>query len=184
MKWDKIASTILGLFGGVANYLWGGWDMALKTLILFMLLDYILGMLCGYRNKKLSSETAFKGIFKKIAILIVISVSVSMDNITNSQGLIRGLVIFFYAGLEGISILENASCMGVPVPDKLRDSLIQLKEGNKKCNENSRRINNDIVDINNSIEDINNENIYTSGDDIKDVMSDIEDVKQEVNNIK
>lgn len=132
MKTDKIFSTTVAIFGSMVNYLWGGWDMALRTLLLFMLLDYVLGVICGAKDKKLSSDTAYKGIFKKITILIVVAVGVSLDNVANAQGLIRGLVIFFYMGLEGISILENAGRMGVPIPEKLKDTLIQLKEGNKK----------------------------------------------------
>lgn len=132
MKWDKIVSSIIAICGSLANYLWGGWDMALRTLLLFMVLDYVLGVICGYKEKKLSSETAFKGILKKITILIIIAVAVALDNNANTQGLIRSMVIFFYAGLEGISILENAGRMGVPIPNKLKEALIQLKEGNKK----------------------------------------------------
>jgi len=126
MKTDRFFSSVIAIFGSMVNYLWGGWDMALRTLLLFMLLDYILGVICGIRDKKLSSDTAYKGIFKKITILIVVAVGVSLDNITNAQGLIRGLVIFFYMGLEGISILENAARMGVPIPDKLKDVLKYL----------------------------------------------------------
>lgn len=132
MKWDKVTSSIIAICGGIANYLWGGWDMALRTLLLFMVLDYVLGVICGYKEQKLSSEVAFKGIFKKITILIVVAVGVAIDNAVNTQGLIRSMVIFFYAGLEGISILENAGRMGVPIPEKLKEALVQLKEGNKK----------------------------------------------------
>ena len=132
MKWDKAFSSIMAVCGGIANYLWGGWDMALRTLLLFMLLDYVLGVICGINDDKLSSQTAFKGILKKVTILIVITVAVSLDTAINAEGLVRGLVLFFYIGLEGISILENAARMGVPIPDRLKDALIQLKEGNKK----------------------------------------------------
>lgn len=132
MKWDRIFSSIVGACGALANYLWGGWDMALKTLLLFMVLDYILGVICGFMDKKLSSEVAFKGIFKKVTILIVVAVAVNIDNAINAQNLIRGAILFFYIALEGISILENSGKMGVPIPDKLKDALIQLKEGNKK----------------------------------------------------
>lgn len=132
MKWDRMVSGTIAVGGGLANYLWGGWDMALRTLLLFMLLDYVLGVICGYKDKRLSSETAFKGILKKVTVLIVVAVGVSIDTAIGGQGLVRNMVIFFYAGLEGISILENAGRMGVPIPDKLKDALIQLKEGNKK----------------------------------------------------
>lgn len=132
MKLDKVLSSIIAISGSLANYLWGGWDMALRTLLLFMALDYILGVICGVRDKKLSSDTAFKGIFKKVTILIVVAVGVSIDGVTNADGLIRSLVLFFYIALEGISILENAGRMGVPIPEKLKDALVQLKDGNKK----------------------------------------------------
>ncbi len=110
------------------NYLWGGFDMALNTLLLFMLLDYILGVACGVFKKELSSKIAFKGILKKMAMLIIIAVGVSLDLIINADGFLRGLVLFFYIGLEGISILENSATIGVPIPDKLRSVLLQLKE--------------------------------------------------------
>ena len=132
MKWDKIASGVIAVFGTLVNYLWGGWDMALRTLILFMALDYILGVICGTVDKNLSSQIAFKGVFKKVAILAVITVAVSLDNVVNAEGMVRSLVLFFYIGLEGISILENSAKLGVPIPDCLKDALIQLQEGNKK----------------------------------------------------
>lgn len=132
MKWDKTVSSVIAILGGLVNYLWGGWDMALRTLFLFMVLDYVLGVICGFKEQELSSEVAFKGILKKITILIIVAVAVSLDNTFNTQGTIRSMTIFFYAGLEGISILENAGRMGVPIPEKLKEALIQLKEGNKK----------------------------------------------------
>lgn len=132
MKSDKTVSGIIAVFGGLVNYLWGGWDMALRILITFMVLDYILGVICGFKEKKLSSEVAYKGIFKKITILILVAVAVNLDDAFNTQGTIRSMAIYFYAALEGISIAENAGRMGVPIPEKLKDALIQLKEGNKK----------------------------------------------------
>lgn len=132
MKWDKILASTIGVCGGLANYLWGGWDMALKALLTFMVLDHILGVLCGFKEKKLSSEVAFKGIFKKVTILIIVAVAVVVDGIAGANSAIRGITIFFYVALEGISIFENAGRMGVPIPEKLKDALVQLKEGNKK----------------------------------------------------
>lgn len=132
MKWDKTVSGIIAILGSLVNYLWGGWDMALRTLITFMVLDYVLGVICGFSDKELSSQVAFKGILKKVAILAVVTVAVNIDVATNMDGIIRGAVIFFYIGLEGISILENAARLDAPIPPKLKDALIQLKEGNKK----------------------------------------------------
>lgn len=132
MKWDKTVSSILAVTGSCVNYLWGGLDVALKSVLLFMFFDYILGVLCGFKDKNLSSQIAFKGIARKVAILVIIAVSVLVDELVGTNGLMRSLVIFFYVGLEGISILENASKLGAPVPERLKDALIQLKDGNKK----------------------------------------------------
>lgn len=132
MKWDKIISGGTALFGSIVSYLFGGWDMFLRTLALFMVVDYSLGVTAGYVYKELSSQTAFKGILKKVAILAVVTVAYSIDTVTNAQGVVRGAVIFFYIGLEGVSILENAAMLDAPIPEKLKDALIQLKEGNKK----------------------------------------------------
>ncbi|APH23135.1 phage holin family protein [Clostridium botulinum] len=132
MKWDRILSTVIAGAGACANYFFGGLDMALKTLLLLMLLDYISGLICAGRDKTLSSSAGFKGLTKKIIILIIVGVGVSVDNATSANGIVRSMVIFFYASMEGISILENATRAGVPIPEQLKDMLIQLKEGNKK----------------------------------------------------
>ncbi|NFC27819.1 holin [Clostridium botulinum] len=132
MKWDKILSTVIAGVGACANYFFGGLDMALKTLLLLMVLDYVSGLICAGKDKTLSSSAGFKGLAKKIIILIIVGVSVSVDNATGANGIVRSMVIFFYASMEGISILENATKAGVPVPEKLKEMLVQLKEGNKK----------------------------------------------------
>lgn len=132
MKWDKILSSIIAGLGACANYFFGGLDMALKTLLLLMVLDYITGLICAGKDKVLSSSTGFKGLCKKILILIIVGVSVSVDNATGTNGIVRSMVIFFYASMEGISILENATRAGVPVPEQLKEMLVQLKKGNKK----------------------------------------------------
>lgn len=132
MKWDRLTSAGIAGIGTLINYFYGGWDIALQTLLLLMALDYVTGIICAAKDHTVSSSVGFKGLTKKILILIIVAVSVSVDKITGLNGLARSLVIFFYAGMEGISILENASRAGVPVPEKLKDMLVQLKEGNKK----------------------------------------------------
>lgn len=132
MKWDRVVSSCIAGCGTFVNYLWGGLDLALKTLLLFMLLDYLTGIICAIKSKCLSSAIGFNGILKKVMILIVVAVACNLDNLTGTNGLIRSLVIFFYLSMEGISILENAARMDVGVPDELRDKLLQLKEGGKK----------------------------------------------------
>lgn len=132
MKWDKVTSMGVAGFGTMTNYLWGGVDLALKTLLLFMLLDYITGLICATKDSRLSSAIGFNGILKKVMILIVVAVAFNLDNIVNTDGLVKSLVVFFYVSMEGISILENAARMNVGVPDELRDKLLQLKDGGKK----------------------------------------------------
>lgn len=132
MKWDKIISGSMGVCGGIVSYLWGGWDMFLSTLVTLMIIDYFLGVMCGYTTENLSSQIAFKGILKKVAMFAVIAVAYRVDIITNAEGIIRGAVLFSYIGVEGMSILENAAMLDAPIPEKLKEALVQLKEGNKK----------------------------------------------------
>jgi len=92
----------------------------------------LTGIMRAVKDKELSSEVGINGIFKKMMILLIVAVAVGIDQVTGTQGAIRMLAILFYAGMEGISILENAARLGVPVPDKLKEVLLQLKEGGKK----------------------------------------------------
>lgn len=104
----------------------GGYDTMMVTLLLFMCADYISGILCGISNKELSSEVGFKGIAKKIMILLLVGATNLLGQATGIEGL-RYIVISFYLANEGISIIENASILGLPVPQKIKDVLEQLK---------------------------------------------------------
>lgn len=108
------------------GWLVGGYDTMMVTLLLFMCADYISGIMCGITNKELSSEVGFKGIFKKIMILLLVGVTNLLGQATGIEGL-RYIVISFYLANEGISIIENASILGLPVPQKIKDVLEQLK---------------------------------------------------------
>lgn len=108
------------------GWLVGGYDTMMVTLLLFMCADYISGILCGISNKELSSEVGFKGIAKKIMILLLVGATNLLRQATGIEGL-RYIVISFYLANEGISIIENASILGLPVPQKIKDVLEQLK---------------------------------------------------------
>ncbi|MCX4364626.1 MAG: phage holin family protein [Bacilli bacterium] len=108
------------------GWLVGGYDTMMVTLLLFMCTDYISGILCGISNKELSSEVGFKGIAKKIMILLLVGATNLLGQATGIEGL-RYIVISFYLANEGISIIENASILGLPVPQKIKDVLEQLK---------------------------------------------------------
>ena len=115
--------------GGALGAVLGGLDGFIMTLTIFVVVDYVTGVLVAITRHKLSSEIGFKGIAKKIAIFCLVAVASLIDaNIIKEGNAIRMSVIFFYISNEGISILENVSSLGLPVPNKLKAVLEQLKE--------------------------------------------------------
>ncbi|MCC5432682.1 phage holin family protein [Clostridium perfringens] len=135
---DYIKLLVMALGTGL-TWLLGVWDMPLITLVIFMILDQLTGVIRGYVNKDLSSDIGLKGIARKCVILIVLIVAVSLDRLLNTGSwMFRTMVAYFYIANEGISLLENCASLGAPIPEKLKNALIQLKEGKKKepINEN------------------------------------------------
>lgn len=124
---------IIAGLGTSLTWLFGAWDKALTVLICFMFLDYITGVIRAFINKEVSSDVGLIGIARKSLILVVLIVGVLLDRLLNSETWVfRTLIAYFYIANEGISLLENCVGLGLPVPQKLQDTLIQLKEGNKK----------------------------------------------------
>lgn len=109
-------------------YFLGGFDLALKSLLIVMVIDYITGVASAIYNKKLSSKIGFKGIIKKFCYLLVIGLSVVIDNLTGQSGIIRSLVIYCFVANDGLSILENMAELDIKLPQKLIDSLEQIKK--------------------------------------------------------
>ena len=123
----KIFDSVVAIIATFFTYLFGGWDVALSILITFMILDYITGVIWAYIQKNLNSEVGFKGLVKKCTILIVLIVGSMLDRLLNSgEWVFRTLVAYFYIANEGISLLENISNLGVPIPAKIKDALKQL----------------------------------------------------------
>lgn len=122
--------------GGVIGYFLGGVDGLMITLIAFIAVDYISGVLVAIVKHKLNSEIGFKGICKKVLIIALVGVANLIDiHVIRSGAVARTAVIFFYAANEGISIIENATKLGLPVPEKLKTILEQMKkEGNDADN--------------------------------------------------
>ena len=105
----------------------GGMDGLMIALIVFMALDYITGLMCAMIDKKLSSAVGFKGICKKVLILMLVGVANIMDvHVIGTGSALRGAVVCFYLANEGLSLLENAAHIGLPVPERLKDVLAQL----------------------------------------------------------
>ncbi|MGU8337166.1 phage holin family protein [Clostridium perfringens] len=136
---DYIKLLVIAL-GTSFTWLFGVWDIPLITLVIFMVLDQLTGVIRGYVNKELSSDVGFKGIARKCVILIILIVAVMLDRLLNTGSwMFRTMVAYSYIANEGISLLENCASLGAPIPAKLKHALIQLKEGKKKepVNENA-----------------------------------------------
>ena len=126
----QIAFTAVG---GFLGWFLGGADGFLYTLIAFVALDYITGVMCAIVDKKPSSEVGFKGIFKKVLIFILVGVGNIIDvQVLGQAGVLRTAVIFFYLSNEGVSLLENAGHLGLPIPAKLKAVLEQLHDRSEK----------------------------------------------------
>ena len=120
-------SVIGGVIGGFLAYWVGGWDALLKTIVCLAVLDYITGWIKAFYNKQLSSEIGFKGLLKKIVMFIVIAVSYAIQGLMGGKVPLREVVIMFYIANEALSLLENAAEF-IPVPDKLKEVLLQLRD--------------------------------------------------------
>ena len=111
-------------------YYLGGLDAALKTLLVLMVLDYITGLCKAIVNKEINSIIGAKRIIKKVGYLVIVAVSVLLDEIVGNTGAIRNLVVYFFVANEGISILENWGKIGLPLPPKVLEVLEQIKSDN------------------------------------------------------
>lgn len=125
---------VTGTLATMLVYFLGGWDIALKILLTVVVIDYITGVLKAIYERDLNSSIGAKGIIKKVGYFMVVAVAVILDRITGETGAIRTLVIYFFVANEGISILENWGGMGLPLPQKLIDTLEQLKNDNNPKN--------------------------------------------------
>lgn len=126
-------NSVVAIFATWATYLFGGWDISLITLVVFMALDYLTGVIIAINEKTLSSDVGMIGISKKMLIILILIGAVFLDRLMGNESyLFRTLVCYFYIANEGVSLLENAAKLGLPIPDKLREVLEQLKNGNKE----------------------------------------------------
>ena len=130
--WNSIQFVFTAV-GGWLGYFLGGCDGLLYTLLAFVVLDYLTGIMCAIVDKKLSSEIGFKGIFKKVLIFVLVGVGHLLDvQVLGEVGILRTAVIFFYLSNEGVSLIENAAHLGLPIPEKLKAVLEQLHDRAEK----------------------------------------------------
>ena len=134
---DIIFKSIVAGAGAVTGYLYGGWDTLLQVLLIFVIVDYLTGIIAGGTNGKLSSKVGFRGILKKVLIFIIVAVAHWVDvavgvALGEDVAIFRNATIFFYLANELLSITENAGEMGVPIPEKLMNAVEILKGKNKE----------------------------------------------------
>lgn len=123
-----LISNVFSVILTTIVYLLGGIDIALQSLLIVIVIDYLTGIASAIYNKELSSKIGFKGIIKKLCYLLVVALSVIIDNLLGQSGLIRSLVIYFFVANDGLSIIENMAEMNVKLPQKLIDTLEQIKK--------------------------------------------------------
>lgn len=128
---DIICSILAGIGTGLV-YLWGGFDVAMQCLLIAIALDYVSGIIKAFVLKQLSSNVGFKGILKKVGILVVVALAVLIDRVTGESGAIRTLVIYYFVANEGLSIIENAGKAGLPIPHSIKEALEALKRQGDK----------------------------------------------------
>lgn len=126
--WNMIHLVITAI-GGWLGYFLGGCDGLLIALVVFVAADYVTGVMCAVSDKKLSSEVGFRGICRKVLIFILVGIANILDvQVIGTGSVLRTAVIFFYISNEGVSLLENAGHLGLPIPEKLKLVLKQLHE--------------------------------------------------------
>ena len=130
--WNTM-QLVFAAVGGWLGWFLGGCDGLLYALLAFVVVDYITGVMCAIADKKLSSAVGFKGIFRKVLIFTLVGVANIVDvQVLGTPGVLRTAVIFFYLSNEGVSMLENAAHLGLPIPEKLKEVLEQLHDRSTK----------------------------------------------------
>ena len=136
--WNTI-QLVFAAVGGWLGYFLGGCDGLLIALVIFVTCDYLTGIMCAIADKKLSSEVGFKGICRKVLIFLLVGLAHILDTqILNETGILRTAVIFFFLSNDGLSILENAAHLGLPIPQALKDVLEQLHNRSEKSGETGK----------------------------------------------
>ena len=129
----NLCQLVFTAVGGWLGYFLGGCDGLLIALAVFVVADYITGVMCAVSDKKLSSEVGFESICRKIIIFLLVGIAHILDVTMIATGsVLRTAVIFFYLSNEGVSLLENAAHLGLPIPEKLKDVLEQLHDRAEK----------------------------------------------------
>lgn len=134
--WNAVQAVFTAV-GGWLGWFLGGCDGLIYALLVFVVVDYLTGLMCAIVDKTLSSEIGFRGIFKKCTIFLMVGIGALIDAQTIATGsVVRTAVIFFYISNEGVSLIENAAHLGLPIPEKLKAVLEQLHDRAEKGTDN------------------------------------------------
>lgn len=132
MNYKTFWNSLVAFLGTGVTYLMGGWDSTLKILAVLMIVDYITGLMKGYKNKNLASDIGTYGLMKKGAIFLVVILAYQIDlTLAVGNPIFRTMAVLFYTANEGISVTENIALLGVPLPPGIVDALKKLKTDNK-----------------------------------------------------
>ena len=128
----NVVQVVFAAVGGGIGWFFGELDGFFYALLAFVVIDYLKGVMCAIADRSLSSEVGFRGIFRKVLIFVMVGAGHILDaQVIGSGDALRTAVIFFYISNEGVSLLENAAHIGLPVPEKLKDVLAQLHDREK-----------------------------------------------------
>ena len=128
----NVVQVVFAAVGGGIGWFFGELDGFFYALLAFVVIDYLTGVMCAIADRSLSSEVGFRGIFRKVLIFVMVGAGHILDaQVIGSGDALRTTVIFFYISNEGVSLLENAAHIGLPVPEKLKDVLAQLHDREK-----------------------------------------------------
>ena len=135
LVWAKLQMAIAAVGGWLGSVV-GGVDGLMTALLVLMVMDYVTGVMCAVIDRELSSSVGFRGIFKKVLILMLVGVAHIVDlHVVRSGEALRSAVICFYLSNEGVSVLENAGHLGLPIPEKLKGILAQLHDRIEEADE-------------------------------------------------
>ena len=123
--------TILATLATALVWLFGGIDVSMQCLLVAIAIDYVSGIIKAFTTKTLDSRIGFRGIVKKVGVLCIVCLAVLLDRITGESGAIRTLVIYYFVANEGLSIVENLSIVGLPIPQTIKKALKALKKENQ-----------------------------------------------------
>lgn len=124
---QRTLKIIFGILADFFVFILGGWDVSIQIFLTVIVLDVLTGIICAYQKKKISSKKSGQGVVKKMGYIVAIILAVALDKLLGQNGIFRTMVVYYLVATDGISIIENLALMGIPLPEKIKDSLSNIK---------------------------------------------------------